>query len=213
MHIMLDFLYPRKCILCQRVLRRHEYYMCDLCTRENQPRKSSRGKLKFLKDWYALWPYELNVRDSIRRFKFGDRQSYAAGYAYFLKEELEAAWEIDLITWVPLSKRRKRIRGYDQGEELAKNLALELSVPLESTLLKCVDNPAQSGISGAAQRRANVLGVYRVKDASVIKGKRILLVDDVVTTGATASECARMLLTAGAKEVYLVTVAAVPRLK
>ena len=65
----------------------------------------------------------------------------------------------------------------------------------------------QSGISGEAERRANVLGAYRVKDPAAVKGKRILLMDDVITTGATAGECARVLLTAGAKCVSCAAVA------
>ena len=74
-------------------------------------------------------------------------------------------------------------------------------------LRKKRNNPPQSGITGQAERRANVLGVYGVTDADALKGKRILLLDDIITTGATAGECARMLLTAGAEEVHCGAVA------
>jgi predicted amidophosphoribosyltransferase len=70
------------------------------------------------------------------------------------------------------------------------------------------NNPPQSGINGAAARRANVLGVYRAVQQEQISGKRILLLDDILTTGATAGECARVLLTAGAKEIHCGVVAA-----
>ena len=75
-------------------------------------------------------------------------------------------------------------------------------------LLRKIRNaPPQSGISGDAARRANVLGAYRVTDPDALRDKRILLLDDVITTGATASECARVLLTAGAKSVNCAAVA------
>lgn len=76
-----------------------------------------------------------------------------------------------------------------------------------STLVKIRDNPPQSGITDDAKRRANVLGAYRVTDPARAAGKRILLLDDVITTGSTAGECARMLLIAGAKEVTCAAVA------
>ena len=77
-------------------------------------------------------------------------------------------------------------------------------VPL---LKKIRNNPPQSGITGLAKRRANVLGIYRAENLEMFQGKRILLLDDILTTGATAGECARVLLTAGAREVHCATVA------
>ena len=77
-----------------------------------------------------------------------------------------------------------------------------------ATLKKVRHNKKQSGLGDISQRRANVLGVYRVLDPEAVRGKRVLLLDDVLTTGATAGECARMLLTAGAKEVHCAALAA-----
>ncbi len=91
---------------------------------------------------------------------------------------------------------------------LAQALAKELDIPCVQALHRFRHTPPQSRLKGAAQRRANVLGVYRAVNRNDIKGKRILLLDDVVTTGATASECAKILLLAGAKEVYFAAVAA-----
>ena len=196
MGIFLNLLYPRKCVLCQRILSRKEESLCHTCRSQIQPRPMGKHKLP-------------------HRFKFRMRQSYAQEYAKLLAEELEALDfpEPDMISWVPISKKRCRSRGYDQAQLLAKSLSEEVDIPWVRTLHKIVNNPPQSTIRGDAQRRANVLGAYRVADANQIKDKKILLLDDVLTTGATAGECARMLLTAGAKEVALVTVAAVPRMK
>ena len=112
-----------------------------------------------------------------------------------------------MLTWVPVSRLRRITRGYDQVELLAKAVGRELNIEAQPTLKKIRHNRRQSSISSAAQRKANVLGAYRVISPEVLHGKRILLLDDVLTTGATAGECARMLLTAGAKEVHCAVIA------
>ena len=114
----------------------------------------------------------------------------------------------DLLTWIPVSRLRKFRRGYDQAELLAKAVGRELGMETTAVLKKVRNNRQQSKIHDAAMRRANVLGVYHVTDAEAVQGKRILLLDDIFTTGATASEAARVLLTAGAKEVHCAAVAA-----
>jgi ComF family protein len=113
----------------------------------------------------------------------------------------------DLIAWVPVSRLRKLKRGYDQVELIANALCNELQIMPEVCLKKIRHNPPQSSIPSAAQRRANVLGVYKVPAPELVAGKRILLLDDIITTGATISECAKTLMAAGAKEVYGVAVA------
>ena len=133
------------------------------------------------------------------------------GYDQQLKELLAQcaaehfSGEFDTVTWVPVSPRRLRQRGYDQARLLAEEAARVLEVPALPLLSKTRDTPPQSGLEEAGQRRANVLGVYRAPDAAA--GLRVLLADDVVTTGSTLSECARTLLTAGAAELVCVTLA------
>ena len=114
----------------------------------------------------------------------------------------------DILTWVPVSRFRKFTRGYDQVELLAEVVGRELGMEPVSTLQKVRNNRPQSRIIGAAMRRANVLGAYRIQDPDLVSQKRVLLLDDIVTTGATAGECARILLTAGAAEVHLGCIAA-----
>ena len=115
--------------------------------------------------------------------------------------------EVDVVTWVPISRLRRFVRGYDQDELLARAVAAELNLPCRPLLTKIRHNRTQSGIQGYAKRRANVLGVYRCPEPEAVAKQRILLVDDILTTGATLSECARVLLTAGAKEIHCAVVA------
>ncbi len=113
----------------------------------------------------------------------------------------------DTLTWVPVSRWRRFRRGYDQVELLAKAVAEELGITAVRTLKKIRNTPPQSRIPEAAFRRANVLGAYRIVNAPAVAGKRVLLLDDIITTGATVSECSKTLLLAGAKEVSAASIA------
>ena len=206
---ILHIFFPPKCVLCKRVLSKEETDLCKTC-RENQPEYGAHKiKLSFLAQWTGLWYYKDDVRTSILRYKFYGRRSYASAYGRLLAMKLlKEGWDdTDILTWIPISRQRRRSRGYDQSELLAKALAEELGWELTPTLRKIRNTRPQSTMGGAPQRRANILGAYQVIDPDLVRDKRILLVDDIITTGATASEAARMLLTAGAKEVKLATLA------
>ena len=202
-------LFPSKCILCQRVLGREETDLCRECRVTAPEYPQGKLKLQFIDSVTAVWYYKDSVRKSLHRYKFGRARFLAESYGRLLAMKLLSGPEdIDLITWVPISPLRKIFRGYDQDALLAKVVARELNVPCEPLLKKVRHNPPQSGIDGYTRRRANVLGVYQAVDADRIAGKKILLIDDILTTGATAGECARMLLTFGAKEIHCAVVAA-----
>ena len=112
-----------------------------------------------------------------------------------------------MISWIPLSKKRLRQRGYDQARLIAEEIAAKTGLPCRQLLQKVKNNSAQSLTRDAKQRRENVAGVYALDDGADVSGLRILLVDDVVTTGATMSEAARILRKEGAKSVFGVTLA------
>ena len=188
--------------------------MCHQCTKNAPEALKLRRKIPFLKGAFAVWYYEDDVRNSLIHFKFHRRRSYAQGYGTILARKLPDILEkYDLIVWVPVSRLRKLKRGYDQVELIAHALCKELQITPVPCLKKVKHNPPQSGITSAAQRRANVLGVYKVPNPEFIQGKRILLLDDIITTGATISECAKTLMAAGAREVFGVAVAATRQYK
>lgn len=205
-----NLMFPPKCVLCGTVLTKQETDLCHRCRVEAPACPISKGKLSFLDSWTAVWYYKGDVRESLHRYKFRRARHYASVYGRFLAMRLlqEHPEGFDLLTWVPISRRRKWQRGYDQVELLANAVGQQLGMEPVRLLRKVRNNPPQSGINGAAARRANVLGVYRAVQQEQISGKRILLLDDILTTGATAGECARVLLTAGAKEIHCGVVAA-----
>ena len=208
MRWLLELLFPSKCVLCRRVLRRGETDLCRSCRTQQEPWEKPKRKPQFLDSITAVWYYEGNVRRAILRYKFYGARHLAGSFARLLAMRLcEKDDAYDMLTWVPVSRLRRITRGYDQVELLAKAVGRELNTEAQPMLKKIRHNRRQSSISSAAQRKANVLGAYRVISPEVLQGKRILLLDDVLTTGATAGECARMLLTAGAKEVHCAVIA------
>lgn len=207
---ILNLLYPPRCVLCRRLLKKEETDLCTDCRYEAPFFPDTKRNLQFLDSFAAVWYYESSVRGSLLRFKFRGARGYAASYGKLLAMRLMQQYPegFEVLTWIPVSRLRKLRRGYDQVELLAKAVGRELGMIPVSTLKKVRHNRQQSRISESAQRRANVLGVYRVTDPDLIRDRRVLLLDDILTTGATASEAGRVLLTAGAKEVHCAAVAA-----
>lgn len=206
---LLRILFPPKCILCRELLTDRQTDLCHSC-RKNAPAFTKiKFKPSFVARWTGVWYYKDNVRSSILRYKFGNRRHYADAYARLLavKLQTEGLDSFDVLTWVPVGPLRKLRRGYDQVKLLAKALGQEMNIKPVPTLKKIRNTPPQSGISDASRRRANVLGAYKAVNTSRFAGKRVLMLDDILTTGATAGECARVLLTAGASQVDLAVLA------
>ena len=204
-----DLLYPPACILCDALLTEREY-LCPRCRKEAPYFKNSKRKLEFLDSFTAVWYYKGYARDSLLRYKFRGKTYLAEPYSRFLAARIrrEHPEGFDLLTWVPVSPLRRLQRGYDQCRLLTLALGKELHMKPRRLLFKIRHNPAQSGLSDPSLRRGNVKGAYRVLHKKELFGKRILLVDDILTTGATAGECARMLKTFGAAEVHCAVMAA-----
>ena len=207
----MGLLFPRKCILCRKLLQRTELDICGTCREDTEPWHNDKRKLQFLDSFAAVWYYEGYVRSALLRFKFSGARHLASGLGrrMALRVAQELPDGVDVITWVPVSFFRRLRRGYDQGQLLANAVGKELGIPVRAALRKTKNNKAQSSLRGVSQRRANVMGVYRVTDPGAVHGKRVLLIDDVLTTGATAGECARMLRAAGVKEIHCAAIAAV----
>ena len=209
--VLLDLLFPPKCVFCGKVLDSGEDGLCARCQRDLPWLTDGEAELtgEFFSLCAAPLRYQDKVRDSIRRYKFNGRRGYHKLYGKLVAQCVHdhLAGRYDLITWVPLSRQRKKERGYDQAFLLASAAALELGEVAVETLRKERHTAAQSGLTEAAQRRANVLGAYTPVDPELVAGKRVLLIDDVVTTGSSLSECARTLRTMGAADVVCAALA------
>ncbi len=201
-------LFPDKCLLCGKVLGRGELDLCGDCRASTQEFAQDGRGIAGIRALTAVWYYDGQVRESIVRYKFHGRRGYAPGYGRALAMRVARDLPMpDVIVGVPISAKRLRERGYDQVELLAKAVSRELGIPCVRALDKHRDNRANSSLESAKERFANVRDVYRVTAKELVAGKRVLLIDDVITTGATMGECARMLRLAGAAEVICGAVA------
>ena len=206
---LLDLLFPPKCAICGRLLRKGERGTCVACLPELPINTADVPCDPTFDVCLAPFRYEEPLRSSILRFKFGGREGCAAAYAGWLaplvQDRLAGRWE--LLTWVPISRRRRAERGFDQAEALARELGRLLGVRPVRTLKKIRHTRRQSSLRDASERRANVRNAFRVWKPEQVKGKRILLIDDIVTTGATLAECSGVLGLAGAEQVLCAVLA------
>lgn len=207
--ILLDLLYPPKCPFCGRVLEQGEDGLCAECQRELPWTREGRTPVEGCDACLSPLHYRDGVRDGVHRYKFGGGRVHARLFGLFMAQCLAARWDgpVDLITWVPLHPKGKRRRGYDQAELLARRVGELAGVPAVPTLKKCRATRTQSQLQTEAERRANVAGAYRPLPGAGLAGKRVALVDDVVTTGSTMAQCAACLRDAGAQSVVGLTLA------
>jgi ComF family protein len=217
----LDLLYPPRCALCKRIkeflcetcsnsLARARPWRCDACwlplrgagcdTCAEHP--SSLDRLR------SVFRYEGDVRRLVHAFKFGGESSLGrtlAGHLRYCYEE--HGLETDMVTSVPLTTLRRRHRGYNQASLMARELAHELNQPFAEVLRRRGNAGPQARSKTAEERRSNVIGAFLPGGRADVAGLRVLLVDDVATTGATLSACAGVLKSLGAAQVVGLTLA------
>lgn len=202
-------LFPARCPGCRRILQEEDCCFCADCEKL-LPRTAPRGGElavpgrpgRYVSAYAAPFFYEGIVRKGFTAFKFRDKPGYAPAFADPMAlcwkravETSEHGEELrpDLVTWIPVSRERKRERGFDQSELLAKRVAMLLEVPAVALLEKTGNNRPQSSLDSYA-RAANVIGMYVTReDAPDITGKTVLLIDDILTTGATVREASFVL--------------------
>ena len=232
---LIDFFFPRKCPLCGKFVAKnspdrpcpsclaqmkfffHPYcprcglgfhttlgedHLCSRCLTEHWDFARAR----------SLGPYEGLMVEAISRFKFRGISRMAKPLGNLLADYQDPEFplaEFDLILSVPLHPQRLRERGFNQSLLLARRISQVHSIPLDGTALQRIRHTRpQTELSGA-ERQKNIRGAFTVKKSALISGKRILLIDDVFTTGATVQECSKALLRAGAKQVDVLTLARV----
>ena len=220
-------IYPRRCPFCDCVLG--ELTRCEKCEAELDslwlqiPRlPASEHKLENLSGAAAILKYEGIARVGILRMKNAGRACYANLFAAEMARRifgcvseqkngiLVTVQQLPLKRYdiiVPVPSYHKNERGYNVPDLLAKELSRLLEIDLEKHCLVKKQNVEKQEGKNARERLANVKGVFSVVDPDKIEGRRVLLVDDVITTGATVSECAAQLVNAGAIEVFAVSVA------
>lgn len=208
---VLELLFPPRCALCGQV------GVKGLCAKCEAAAEAGAGEMMHersgLGSCLAPLKYEGQVREALLAYKFSGSRSRCAGFGEILARAAAEQYggQFDTVSFVPVSDRRRAARGYDQAELLAREMCRYWETEPVRLLKKVKDNRAQSLLTTREERAENVRGVYAPAQEEKIRGARILLVDDILTTGATLGECARVLREAGAQEVLCAALAAAER--
>jgi competence protein ComFC len=233
---LLDFVYPQSCSICEKPLNRGEKEVCENCweTLASLPSPFCPYCKTFLEDEetalkhrcvYLSRPEDRKIfavtslgtfddyyQKLIHRFKYDRKIPLGKRLAQSLGEIVAREKDFitcDLIIPVPLHRARQRERGFNQSQILAEGIAEVTNLPLMKDILKRKKNTQDQTYLNAQQRKENVRGAFVITQPDKIASKQVILVDDVITTGATLNECARMLLDAGATKIFAVTLAVV----
>lgn len=200
----LDFLFPPACGVCEKI---GEGYLCKNCYQELQ---KYRIKTNIRTERFHLLKYEGIIREKMIAYKFGDK-SYLYNLFYKILIDDKSACEFlksyDIIIPVPIHKKRKWQRGYNQSELIARKISSELKIPIVTDVLKKQINTLPQSTLDKMDRAKNAQNVYNVENRLKILNKKVLIFDDIYTTGATAQECKKVLKIAGANKVGVMTIA------
>ncbi|MGI5963710.1 MAG: ComF family protein [Lawsonibacter sp.] len=210
---ILDLVFPPKCPFCRRLLKSGEEGLCNKC-QVMLPwclGGTEGRKIAGAEGCYAPLAYDGKVPEAIHRYKFAGLRCYANTFGHLMaqcaQDRIKNVEGIDGITWAPLSRKRLWERGYDQAKCLAEQVSRELAVPVYPTLRKIRNTKPQSELEGDQLRRKNAAGAYELQNDIQLTEKSFILVDDVVTSGATLETCVGLLREAGVKQVWCLTLA------
>lgn len=199
----LDFIFPPKCGICDKI---GEEYICEKCYKEIKPYLYQ----KIENNNFYLLQYKDIIRQKMIDYKFNDKSYLHNMFCeIFVKSEIgcEFLKSYDIIIPVPMYKRKKAKRGYNQSELIARDLSKYFKIPINTkAFIKQKNTPMQSSL-GKEERIKNVQNVYKVQHVEKIINKNVLLVDDIYTTGATVNECKKILQLAGTKKVGTIIIA------
>lgn len=224
-----EYLFPPRCIICDSVIPGREQGICGKCLpgvkyvmrprclkcgkaireEQNEICYDCGRKQHYYEAGRALYEYE-SIAASIYRFKYKGRTEYARTYAAEIQEYLGkviSGWEAGLLVPVPLHKSRMRKRGYNQAALLAGELSKRTGIPMDDQLVVRCRNTAPQKTLDPRQRQNNLKKAFKIA-GNVVKLSTIIIIDDIYTTGQTVDEVAEVLLEAGAKRIFFITLAA-----
>jgi len=222
--LIFDFISPRFCVSCNVTLFTDEYFICEKCyskitllqTHEITSEFDRKFKLDYLVDDYNslfLFEEEGPLQDLIHNLKYNQKFKIGIFLGEKLgegKKDIIANWNVDFIIPIPLYHLKKVERGYNQAMYIAKGLGKASKIKTKANAVKRVKNTLSQTKLNNDQRKGNMLGAFKVKDSKSIKGKNIIIVDDVITTGTTVLELAKVLKKNGANKVFSLSVATPP---
>jgi ComF family protein len=208
---ILELIYPTTCGICEEINKEGLCQNCELKLKEYEINKISYVKKQNFDVLINILEYKNLVRDKMIQYKFGDK---AYLYKFFSKIILKnekicrILKKYDIIIPVPIHKKKKSTRGYNQSYLIARELAKNIdNLQLEADILHKVVNTQSQSLLTKAEREKSIIGAFEVKNKEKIIDKKIILLDDIYTTGSTANECSKVLKQNGASEILVLTIA------
>ena len=225
---LLNLIYPRRCPICDEITGGYGKLICRNCAQKTEPleeplcKKCGKSLPKEEEEYCpdcshrkhlytrgrAALEYDSRMRASISRFKYQNRREYADFYAQILLDTCREAvqgWQPDALVPIPLHKSRRRKRGFNQAELVAKRIGRELDIPVLCDWLIRVKKTAPQKELSDLERRQNLKNAFQLKKNDV-RLKKVLLVDDIYTTGSTIDAAASVLLAHGVEKVYFLSI-------
>ncbi|MCH5299181.1 MAG: ComF family protein [Ruminococcus sp.] len=201
--------YPQRCPYCNCVIE-HNMIQCEVCAKQ-MPARYFQNFAKGGYPCYSPFFYQGIFATAVKRFKFHNFSQYASQLAVPLAAsimDMKNDVAFDLVTYVPMHPSRERKRGYNQSKLLAREVSKLIGIECADLLEKVKNNPEQHKCTSSKERKENVKGVFSVVDKQAVKGKNILVIDDILTSGYTLGECCRVLSKAGGRVIQCATLCA-----
>lgn len=204
---LIELIYPKTCGMCEEISKSYLCSKCRLKIKRLLKLNTAKYKDKYFDSHTYLFKYEEGIREKLLKYKFRDYSYLYKFFSEIIINNCNLKNNYDIILPVPIHKKRKAKRGYNQSELIAREIAKNINVEYSNNILtKTIDTVPQSTLN-QTQRMRNVLGIYKVINEQKIESKRILLIDDIYTTGSTVNECSKVLKQNGAKSVDVLTIA------
>ena len=226
-NIILDILFPRTCPICFKIIAERKCKICSKCREKivhiKEPICKKCGKQLYNQEQeycydctkkvhvydrgYACFAYSGDIKASIYQYKYHNKREYAD---FYIEEMIKTRgneikkWNVDIIIPVPLHKKRKRKRGYNQSEIIARGIGAYLNVEVNTSYIMRVKHTRPLKELDNKERRKHLKGAF-VVGKKKSEAKRVLLIDDIYTTGSTLNEIAELLKKAGVEKVYILT--------
>jgi len=212
--IILNLIYPNVCGICEKICKESLCKKCELILEKykiNSIQKCTNNKKVHFDYCINMLKYESIIREKIIDFKFNEKAYLYRTFAkIMLKDEKICRFlqkYCDIIVPVPMYKNKEKLRGYNQTILIAKELSKNLQIPINIKTFDKIRNTETQSTLTKTKRVENVKGAYEVLEANNIIEKRVILFDDIYTTGSTLNECSKVLKKAGAKSVVVLTLA------
>ncbi len=208
---VINLIYPNVCGICDKLCDDDICKKCEIKLNNISKIKIDRYTNKYFKKHLYIFKYEGIIKERLIKYKFNEKNYIYKAFVKFMlknKKICDFLKNYDIIIPVPIHTKRRMERGYNQSALIAKEISKEIQKIdyLEDVLIKKINNKPQS-TKNKSERKNNVIGAYYMKNKEKINNKKILLLDDIYTTGNTVNECCKILQSANPKCIDVITIA------